>query len=254
MGCPSEVWLGQNFVFTIDVHDPTTGGESDADAAPTYRIYEDVADTPILTGTMDKLDDGNTVGFYAKQIAGTEANGFGLNKCYTVKARALVDTVAGNISFTFYVRDIYSVRVRAGVSEVTSQLSGDDVYIHRGDTMVVAFTGVGDISNRDKLWFCVKRNKKSNTDAESIILIEETDGLVYLNGQDASARSTNGSITVTDEVAGDGYVTMKPAETDDLVPRTGMYYDLQELDTSGVVTTLRSGEAAVTADVTRAVS
>ena len=48
MGCPSDVYLGQNLKFSITTHDPDTGVLTDADAAPAYRIYEDEVATPVL--------------------------------------------------------------------------------------------------------------------------------------------------------------------------------------------------------------
>ena len=41
-----------------------TGAATDADSAPAYRIYEDVSDTPLLTGSMALLDATNTAGLY----------------------------------------------------------------------------------------------------------------------------------------------------------------------------------------------
>ena len=68
MGCPSEVILGNNLVFSVCTHNAETGALQDADSPPTYRIYEEEDGTPILTGIMAKLDDSNTTGFYAKKI------------------------------------------------------------------------------------------------------------------------------------------------------------------------------------------
>ena len=56
MGCQSQVILGANLTFTITTHDPDTGELTDADAAPSYRVYEDETAVPILTGTMALLD------------------------------------------------------------------------------------------------------------------------------------------------------------------------------------------------------
>jgi hypothetical protein len=57
MGCPSEVAIGDSLVFSICTHDPDTGVLTDASANPPYRVYEDETATPILTGTMAKLDE-----------------------------------------------------------------------------------------------------------------------------------------------------------------------------------------------------
>jgi hypothetical protein len=80
--------------FTANTH-TTAGAESDADSPPTYRVYEDETGTAILTGSMALLDSSNTDGQYSEQITLSAANGFELNKCYTVRIRATVGGVSG---------------------------------------------------------------------------------------------------------------------------------------------------------------
>ena len=133
---------------------------------------------------------------------------------------------------------------------LAAALSGTTVTIRRGDSLSLAITGLGDISTRTMLWFTVKA-ADTQADTAAIIQIEETAGLVYLNGADASARAANGDITVDDAVAGDITVTLDEVETDDLVPDT-LTYDVQVLD-SGDVTTLTQGTVNIVADITRAV-
>jgi len=101
MGCPSFVIIGENLVFSIATHDPDTGVLTDADAAPSYRIYEDETATAILTGNMAILDTGNTTGFYTELIACTAANGFEDGKSYTIYIEATVDGDTGGISYAF---------------------------------------------------------------------------------------------------------------------------------------------------------
>ena len=136
---------------------------------------------------------------------------------------------------------------------VAAAVAGSVITIHRGDSLSASITGLGDISGRSKLWFTIKA-QRSLVDAAAVVQIEESAGLVYLDGADASARSANGSITVTDAVAGDITIALDEVETDDLDVATGLYYDIQVLTSGGAVSTLSSGSAAVTADVTRAVS
>ena len=104
MGCQTQCSLGSSLTFSICTHDPDTGTLTDADSAPTYRVYEDETSTPILTGTMAKLDDANTTGFYSEQIACTAANGFELNKSYNIYIEATVDSDTGGISYGFRIR------------------------------------------------------------------------------------------------------------------------------------------------------
>jgi len=103
MGCPGKVTLGTNFKFSICTHDPDTGVLTDADSAPAYRIYEDETATAILSGTMAKLDDANTTGFYTELVACSTANGFEDGKTYSVYIAATVDSDTGGISYEFNV-------------------------------------------------------------------------------------------------------------------------------------------------------
>lgn len=95
--------LGDSLTFAVNTSSPTTGAESDADAAPTYRVYENETGTAILTGTMALLDDANTVGFYSESITLSTANGFEEDKCYTIRARAVVETVANARLYFFTI-------------------------------------------------------------------------------------------------------------------------------------------------------
>ena len=101
MGCPSSISVGNNLVFSITTHDPDTGVLTDADSAPVYFLYEEESGTAILTGTMDKLDDANTTGFYTELVAVTGANGFDSNKTYTIYIQATVDADTGGLTYAF---------------------------------------------------------------------------------------------------------------------------------------------------------
>ena len=106
MGCPSQVELGDNLVFSITTHDPDTGVLTDADAAPTYLIYETETTTAILTGSMAILDTTNTTGFYTESITCSTSNGFETGKSYTIYIEATVDSDKGGISYGFNVTDL----------------------------------------------------------------------------------------------------------------------------------------------------
>jgi hypothetical protein len=112
MGCPTEVEIGDNLVFSVCTHDPDTGVLTDADSMPTYRIYEDETATPILTGSMTKLDDANTTGFYTEGIACTSGNGFENGKTYTIYIVATVDSDQGAICFSFKAYDHRKANVK----------------------------------------------------------------------------------------------------------------------------------------------
>lgn len=101
MGCQTSVDIGDNLTFSVCTHDPDTGVLTDADAVPSYRIYEDETAVAILTGNMAKLDDVNTTGFYTELIACTAANGFEDGRSYTIYIEATVGGDTGGISYGF---------------------------------------------------------------------------------------------------------------------------------------------------------
>lgn len=95
--------IDDNLTFPCNTHSPTTGAGTDADSVPSYRVYEDETGTPLLTGSMAKLDDANTVGFYSEQIALSAANGFEKGKSYTIYVSATVSSVTGTMSHSFQI-------------------------------------------------------------------------------------------------------------------------------------------------------
>ena len=87
--------------FTVNTHTPSTGAAADADAAPSYRVYEDETATPLLTGSMALLDTANTDGFYSEQITLSAASGFEKGKSYSIYVSAAVGGITGTISHSF---------------------------------------------------------------------------------------------------------------------------------------------------------
>jgi hypothetical protein len=139
-------------------------------------------------------------------------------------------------------------------ASVTSTVSGTTITATRGDTLSASLAGLGNISTRSKLWFAVKVDPDNQTDSSATLLIEETAGLTVVEAA-PYATTTDGSISVTNETTGALTITVKPAVTDDL--DVGTYrYDVQMLTTTGVVTTLTTGNFVVdvTTDVTRAIA
>ena len=247
MGCPTEVYIGEYFTFSVTTHDPDTGVLTDADAVPHYHIYEDEIAVAILGGDMAKLDDANTTGFYTERLACSSANGFDNGKTYTVYIEATVDGDKGGITYAFQA---HTPPWAVAAVAIAAAMAGNTITIKRGDSLSCAITGLGDISGRSKLWFSVKK-RLSDADTAAIVQIEETAGLVYLNG--AAGVAISGDITITDAVAGNIVVVMEESATDDLVPAEGLYYDVQMLTAGGAVTTLTRGWCNVTGDITRVI-
>lgn len=89
--------------FTVNTHTPSTGAVTDADAVPTYRIYEDETGTAIDTGSTDKLDDAGTTGFYSERVQLLAATGYEKGKTYTIRMSGTVGGVTGAMSHTFQI-------------------------------------------------------------------------------------------------------------------------------------------------------
>lgn len=139
-------------------------------------------------------------------------------------------------------------------AEIEAAVSGSELTIYRGDTWSATLTGLGDISARSKLYFTLKSSNRQ-TDAESLVQIEEASGLVVLNGVAITGvGSLNGSITVDDETDGDVTLVLTATVTAQLECAEGLLYDIQVVNADGTVDTLTTSTATVAADVTRAVS
>jgi hypothetical protein len=178
----------------------------------------------------------------------------------TIATIATAAVVAGDQADTSLNSDVdadvwaYSSRtLTQAAASVAAAVAGSTITCQRGDTLVAALTGLGDLSDRVKLWGTVKSDP-SLADTAATLMTEETAGLTRLNGA-AYTTITDGDITVTDEVTGALTWTIKPAVTKDLAP--GQYtYDLQKLSAAGVVTTVTYAQFIVTGtgDITRAVA
>jgi len=140
--------------FPANTHAANTGAATDADSLPTYRVYEDETTTPILTGTMALLDSGNTVGFYSEQITLSAANGFEIDKSYTVYISAIVGEIVGTQSHSFQMmvatateakQDILDTNVDTLVSRIIGTLLTGNHNPQTGD----AYAAVGALHDFD---------------------------------------------------------------------------------------------------------
>jgi hypothetical protein len=79
-------------VFDVTTHHPSTGAITDADSGPTYDVFEEATDTPILDDqTLTKRT--SLTGHYRGSFTASAANGFEAGKWYSVVATAVVNTV-----------------------------------------------------------------------------------------------------------------------------------------------------------------
>jgi hypothetical protein len=124
---------------------------------------------------------------------------------------------------------------------------------HRGTTWVITITDLGVLDNISQLWFTLRR-RESDTEANSLLQISLTQGLLIVNGAPASTAS-NASITITDNVAGDVVILVKATETVNFPIMSNLHYDLKVLRTSGNVELIHySNKFSIGKDVTRRIS
>lgn len=168
---------------------------------------------------------------------------------FVMSATDVVDIVAVNSKG---IIDANLISSSLSATTVNSGLTGSVITQRRGDTWSFSITGLGDLTGRQKLWFGIKTGT-GILDDHALLQIEETDGLLHLNGSDAST-STDASITVTDVGAGDITIYVKPAATKDLDEQDTAVYDVQWMDASNDIYTLSEGKFTIFEDVNRATS
>lgn len=122
-----------------------------------------------------------------------------------------------------------------------------ELILKRGDTWEQPLTGLGDLTGRTKLWFTAKRSP-AHADVDAVIQIEESVGLIRLNG--AAAISGDGDIDVTDEAGGSVTVILAAAAAKELGAVGKLFWDVQSA-VGATILTRQSGRVLVTLDTTR---
>lgn len=242
--------------FTESSGVPKTGLTlSDIDLYLTARKRSDGSTTVVWDGTQNPSEEVDNVGAYTKAYTDdntTVYDYFGMAHYAGAETLDYDDVTAGLGELGSRVWEWTPRTLTQTAASVVSAVSGSGITITRGDSFSGSLTGMGSIANRSKLWFAVKWNK-GDADANALVLIEETSGLVYVNGA-AAETATNGSITVVVEDDGDITIVIDEAETANFAEASVLYYDVQVLTTDGDVNTLTSGDASVILDVTRAIT
>ena len=107
------------YTFTLSVNG--SSGAVDADSVPSYRVYEDETGTAILTGSMAKLDDTNTTGYYSEQLTLSAANGLEKGKSYNIIMCAAISSVTHCAMEAFQIEaEVDSNTVTGTVPTVTN--------------------------------------------------------------------------------------------------------------------------------------
>jgi hypothetical protein len=124
--------------FDICTHDPSDGAISDADSTPTFSVFEEATDTPILSA-QNFTKRTSLTGNYRGTFTASAANGFEAGKWYSVIASATVGAVAAKKNCgSFRVAPAEAV---AGVPAVdATHISGDS---GAADNLEAAADGTG---------------------------------------------------------------------------------------------------------------
>jgi len=145
MGCPTQGILGKTLVFTVQARDATGAAvDLDADAKPTYKVYEDETGDEMDSGTMAKLDDTDTDGFYSEELTITAANGYDAYKHYTIRIEGTVDGIDLICVYTFMVIGRAAITVSSGTGKTLANLKTSCQYYGWND---MTDAGVGELEN-----------------------------------------------------------------------------------------------------------
>lgn len=124
----------------------------------------------------------------------------------------------------------------SGVSlpAIASDDDVDPLQAVRGDYWSLSISGLGDISDRTKLYFGIKASADidDDDDTDCLVQIEETAGLLYIQ-KEAATTATNGSITVTDASLGNITINLRGVESAKLISEDILYWEVQKHYTVG---------------------
>lgn len=135
-------------------------------------------------------------------------------------------------------------------AQIVALLDGTTMTITRGQTVSIPITGLGNISARTKLYLTIK-DALGDADADAIVQIEETAGLLRLNG--VAGTAGQGSLTVTNATTGAITVGLLPVASATLPAPQNYRYDVRMI-AGAVVTPLTQGVFTVNPEVTKAIS
>lgn len=123
--------------------------------------------------------------------------------------------------------------------------------VYAGDTLKLPINGLGDLAGVKKIYFSVKRYK-SEADNRSILHIEATEGLLYLNAG-VAGEPLHGNITIINETEGDVLVYLHASESV-LIAGATYYCDIKVIEADDSVETRMQGELTFEYSITKAVA
>ena len=187
--------------------------------------------------------------------------------------KSVVDAIKTETDGHPTAAEVWSYGTRTLTNSTTGAVTpaeGDTLEVTKDATIIINFTGLGDISaydddttdEEDKVWFTAKANL-DDPDSSAVIQIHTLypagttppDTLDYING--AAATATEGTFQFTDLVAGNATLTLAAAAAADLpvYAVSPLYWDIKILDYSaGTVSVLASGEMYIYGTPTKSIA
>ena len=167
--------------------------QTDVDANTGYLTYLTTS-MPTLLGRVT----ANVYTMWTDLIA--MITGSGVNPKFTTEAVSNAPTGSGGGgSITQDDIDAIIAGVQAVHLNITEAVENCGFSITSGDTWIQSVTGLGNLTGK-KVAFTIKSDRR-DVDSAAIVFLDETIGLLYLNG--AATTAGWGSITIDDETAGD---------------------------------------------------
>ena len=220
--------------FTENEGQPATGLTlADIDMYLTRQDRLTGADTVIWDGTQNPTEEIDNMGAYSSIYGSANFDDYHyyLRGLYTGATILDVDDVMGagpGVSPWSYTTRTLS----QAAASVIAAVEGSTVTMPWATSWDFSITGLGDVTARAKLYITIKRKPKDG-DSLSVVQIEETEGLRFINAAAATVAG-NGTLTVDDAVAGDVTVTLAVAETAKLKTTDNLLYDFKMITAGGL--------------------
>lgn len=265
---PAVATIQSGLATSGNISDLQTHGDSEWATAAGFAVAGDAMDLidgAIVAATIaDGAIDAGAIATDAITAAKIAADAIGASELAATAAAEIADAVwdeliAGHTTAGSMADELSDVgedvwgysdgRTLTQSSATLATISEVEITQYRGDTWDIDLADLGGMTGYGKVWFTVKEHA-SDYDAESLVQVEYSVGLTYIN-KAAATTAANGSVTVTDAASGDITIVVDESETAKLPVRNDLHYDVQAL-ISGAVTTLASGTFNIAADYSRA--
>ena len=220
--------------FTKNDGEPATGLTlADIDLYLTRQDRLTGADTVIWNGTQNPTEEIDNVGAYIRIYADANFDDYHYFLRGTYTGATVLDTdnvMGGDRGISPWS---YTVRTLSQpAASVIAAVEGSTVTMPWATSWDFSITGLGDVTARAKLYITIKRKPKDG-DSLSVVQIEETAGLLFINAAAATVAG-NGTLTVADAVAGVVTVTRAVAATAKLKTTDNLLYDFKMITAGGV--------------------